>query len=208
MRLWILCTGRAKLDWPRRCDAAGFEAACTREANCGIETEPVRPIQAAGRPVYVAPGRAARETAELLVPGAALTEEPLLAAIPDRAFRESCRPLPLWLWRLMVWLQTLLGSSRQPKAARIRQAEALIGQLEARGEDCVLIASIPLVRVLMDRLRIRGCCLTRSGVLQLRPLERIRVSRREEHCGGCAHNCLLSNPGCGVGRDKAARKSA
>ena len=39
----------------------------------------------------------------------------------------------------------------------------------------------------------------------LMPGERIRVTERSDHCGGCQHNCLLKNPGCGVGKDKAAR---
>ena len=41
--------------------------------------------------------------------------------------------------------------------------------------------------------------------MKIQPLERFLVSRREEHCGGCQHNCFLSNPGCGVGREKAMR---
>ena len=60
---------------------------------------------------------------------------------------------------------------------------------------------------LLDRLRIRNYVIQRGGLLKFQPLEKIVVSRRNEHCGGCQHNCFLSNPGCGVGRDKAMRKS-
>ena len=38
--------------------------------------------------------------------------------------------------------------------------------------------------------------------------ERARAAREfnANHCGGCAHNCPLTDPGCGVGREAAARK--
>ena len=63
------------------------------------------------------------------------------------------------------------------------------------------------IALLLDRLRVRGYCVARTGLGRVQPLERLLLTRRDMHCGGCAHNCLLSNPGCGIGRDKAARKS-
>ncbi|MBR1457349.1 MAG: hypothetical protein IJ594_09370, partial [Oscillospiraceae bacterium] len=123
-----------------------------------------------------------------------------------RAFRDTARLLPLWLWRLMAWLQSLFGGGRQPKEEGVRRAEALIARLEETERDCVLVCPISFVRVLLDRLRIHSYCINRGGVIRLRPLERILITRRDMHCGGCSHNCFLSNPGCGVGRDKAARQ--
>ena len=61
------------------------------------------------------------------------------------------------------------------------------------------------VALLMDALRRRGCCFNRFYTGAVRPLERILATSRTAHCGGCGHNCMLSNPGCGVGRDKAHR---
>ena len=40
--------------------------------------------------------------------------------------------------------------------------------------------------------------------------ENARAAREHSmsHCGGCAHDCSLSNPGCGVGKEAAARREA
>ena len=65
--------------------------------------------------------------------------------------------------------------------------------------DCVL------TEALLDRARVHCYTQARSGIFRYRPWERILVTRRNLHCGGCSHNCLLTNPGCGVGRDKAQR---
>ncbi len=57
----------------------------------------------------------------------------------------------------------------------------------------------------MDAFRVRGYCFARSELGAVRPGERILVTSRTAHCGGCGHNCMLSSPGCGIGRDKAQR---
>ena len=100
-------------------------------------------------------------------------------------------------------------SPRQPESRKkvIERADALICKLEEAGGDSLLISYPLFLPELLDRLRIRNYVIQRGGLLKFQPLEKIVVSRRDEHCGGCQHNCFLSNPGCGVGRDKAMRKS-
>ena len=210
MTIWIICSGRAAQPLPSSCDSAAFDALDAAEADSAIRPAEVRPLKQAGRPVYAAPGAAARETAALYLPDAEIAEEPLLSPLPRLAFCSTGRALPLWLWRFMAWLCAALGSGeagRVKKDAQLR-AEALLDRLESAGQDCVLICAASFAAVLADRARPRGYCQNRSGLFRFQPLERIMLSRRDAHCGGCAHNCLLSNPGCGVGRDKAARKSA
>ena len=51
-------------------------------------------------------------------------------------------------------------------------------------------------------LRTRGYLLE-GGSLVPRPMERVRATKRSLHCGGCAHNCLLSEAKCEKGRNKA-----
>ena len=74
-------------------------------------------------------------------------------------------------------------------------------QFDTMMADCILTAE------LLDRARPRGYTMARTGIFAFRPWERILLTKRSAHCGGCRHNCRLSNPGCGVGRDKAARNS-
>ena len=96
-------------------------------------------------------------------------------------------------------------TGRLKNAGSYEEARAVF--LEKEEKDCVLIADCILTEELLDRARVRGYTRARTGIFRYRPWERVLLTKRSVHCGGCAHNCLLSNPGCGIGRDKAARKS-
>ena len=207
MNIWILCCGEPAAALPTRCTGAQFEAALEALAAGGVRKSDEKTLKGKYRRVLAAPGERARQTAECLLPGTALQEEPLLAPIPHRAFRDSAGERPLWYWLQGARWQARTGSPRQPESlkASAERAEALVERLERAGEDCVLITDESMVPLLLDRLRVRGCCAARSGVGRFRPWERILVTRRDTHCGGCAHNCFLSNPGCDIGRDKARR---
>lgn len=207
MKVWILVCGAAETPLPKRCTGTAFEQAQAAEAESAIMPYTGRTMKAAGRAVYVAPGRRARETAEQVIPGAELTVEPLLAPIPYRAWQDAAGEKPLRLWQWMARRQARAGNPRQPESreASIARAEELIGKLEKEERDCLLVLDGDFLTLLLDRLRLHGCSSQRSGLGRWQPYELILASKREMHCGGCSHNCLLSNPGCGIGRDKAKR---
>jgi hypothetical protein len=208
LKIWIVCTGEGEGLWPKHCSAAEFEQAASRRDTVEPEECREKKISGEGRLILVAPTPAARKTAELCVNGGELREEPLLAPVEERAFREVGSG-PLWLWRQMARIQRAVGSPRQPESRRQidGRAEELFCRLEQDEKDCVLVADCLLTERLLDRARIHGCAIARTGVFRYRPWERVLVTRRNMHCGGCGHNCLLTNPGCGIGRDKAARHS-
>ena len=194
MKLWIICSGETEAVLPRRCTAGEYNALRERALDGAAARGRARPVAANGRRVYCSPRRAARETAEGLVTGAQIEIENAL----DELFLSAetgGRKLPPRLWRL-------LGADRAEGA---RRAEALIERLEAAGADCVLVSHPAMIAALIDALRPRGYCVQRTGLGRIKPWEQMLLSRRDEHCGGCGHNCLLSNPGCNIGRDKAAR---
>ena len=201
MRLWIICSGEAAAALPPRCTPAEFNALRARALDGGAEPGNSRRVAANGRRVYCSPRLSARESAERLVTGARAEIEPLLDELPSPEVGGG-RTLPLWLLRFLLWLRRLVGADR---AEGRRRADALIDTLEERGEDCILISHPAMIAALIDALRVRGYCVQRTGIGRIRPFEQMLLSRREEHCGGCQHNCLLSNPGCNIGRDKAAR---
>ena len=206
MKIWIIISGESDFSWERRYTAAGFARACRDAAGSGVRPIQAKARQQGGRLVYVSPRRDALETARHFYPEAELLIEPLLDEIPEAPRKDTDAALPLWLWRRMAALQRRRGAPRQPESrkAAIGRAEALLDRLEAEEKECVLISHPRFVTELLDRLRIHGWCIKRSGMLQVRPLELLVASRRDEHCGVCSHNCFLSNPGCDIGRDKAA----
>ncbi len=205
MKIWIVVCGKAVHALPKRCTGTAWEEALAAEAESPIEPYTGRIMKASGRTVYAAPGRRARETAEQTIPDGALRTETLLAPIPRRAWKDTEAEYPPWLWRAMARRQARSGGDRQPESRRagIERAEALIAKLEREGRDCVLVLDGDFLTLLLDRFRLRGCAVQRSGLGRWQPFERILVSRREDHCGACNHNCLLANPGCSIGRDKA-----
>ena len=204
MRIWIICSGEAALALPPRAAAAEYAALCEKRLDSPVGETQGHPVAANGRGVHVSPRAAAQDTAEKLIADGAPQSEPLLDEIPLRPFGGG--KLPLWLWRVLVWLRGLFGLTAAESGRVSRQkADELISRLEKRGEDCILVSHPRRIAALCDALRVRGYCVQRTGLGGIKPFEQLLLSRRDEHCGGCAHNCLLSNPGCNIGRDKAAR---
>ena len=201
MRLWIICAASAEPELPRRCSSRALAEEMARILDEPIKPSGAKTVKANGRAVYSSPRQCAISTAHAVVADAEALEEPLLDELPTPEILGG-RTLPCRLLRLLIFLRSLLGVGL---AAERRRADELIDRLERAGEDCVLVSHPGFIAVLIDRLRVRGYCAQRTGFGRIKPLEQMLLSRRDEHCGGCAHNCLLSNPGCNIGRDKAAR---
>lgn len=166
-----------------------------------------RKTNADGYKIYTGTSTAAVQTAEALFSFSELPEKtPLLDEIPLRAFRDGSKPLPLWLWKALARAQWRLGARRQPETRRdsIRRARQAIELAESRGRDCVLITPPFFLRVLAGELERAGYCV--EGLVPfggVKPLDRVRATKKDTHCGGCLHNCPLQNPGCGIGLTKA-----
>ena len=199
MRLWILCAAEADMAWQPRYTAADYRAACLRALESAPRPIGQKPIPASGRRVYVSRHRLAQETARAVYPDGSLQVTELLDEIPPRLFGEGAHSLQ--------WFRLWDKPRGEDKKAALARAERLLALLEENDDDAILVSHPAFIAVLLDRLRARGYCVNRTGLGRVEPLERLLLSRRDMHCGGCSHNCFLDNPGCGVGRDKAARKS-
>ena len=203
MRIWIICSGEGASELPPRAAGETYAALCEKRLDSPLAAVQGHAVAANGRAVRTSPRAAARTTAEKLIPDAAAQTEQLLDEIPLCPFGGT---LPLWLWRFLVWLRGLFGlASAESRKESRQKADELIDRLERAGGDCVLVSHPRRIAALCDALRVRGYCVQRTGLGRIKPFEQLLLSRRDEHCGGCAHNCLLSNPGCNIGRDKAAR---
>ncbi len=95
------------------------------------------------------------------------------------------------------------GRFGRPAKEEVRRAKAVIDALLTHGEDCVIAAPPQFLELLLDQMERKALVILRRERGTPRPFERIRISERKDHCGFCNHNCLLRNPGCGIGMDKA-----
>ena len=208
MSMLILCTGKPLSPLEGSYTSAAFDAAAAAVIRSAAEAPFERRILPGGRVVRIGEGLLARSTAEQILEPCELHVEPLLNEISVRSFSDSDRPLPAGKWLRKAAAQRKSGDPRQPESreAVAARADALIRKLEETGTESLLIAYPLFLVELLDRFRVHNYVVQRGGLFRFQPLEKIVVSRKDEHCGGCQHNCFLSNPGCGVGRDKAMRR--
>ena len=130
----------------------------------------------------------------------------MLNEIAFRSFTDTERSFTARQWMRKAAAQRKRGDARQQQshaAIRARADEVVRG---ISGGDYILITYPQFLSVLLRRLRAHGFVVQRTGFMETKPFERFVASGKEAHCGGCLHNCYLSNPGYSVGRDKAARK--
>ena len=209
MSMLILCTGSPVNPLEGNYSSAEFDRAFRRMLGSAAAPPAERKISPGGRTVYIAEGGLARSTAEQILEPCEIHTEPLLNEIDVCSFSDTEKQFSVEKWLRKAASQRKASDPRQPESRNkvIERADALIRKLEEAGGDSLLISYPLFLPELLDRLRIRNYVIQRGGLLKFQPLEKIVVSRRDEHCGGCQHNCFLSNPGCGVGRDKAMRKS-
>ena len=199
MKLWILCAAEADMVWPERCTAGEYRAACLKALESAPKAIPQKPIPAAGRSVYVSRSPLAQASARAVYPDGRLVVTELLDELPPRAAGEGRRSLR--------FRRLFDRPGRSEREAALARAETLLDQLASGDDDAILVSHPGFIALLLDRLRLRGYCVKRTGLGRVQPLERLLLTRRDMHCGGCAHNCFLDDPGCGVGRDTAARRS-
>lgn len=203
----IILVYQAATDMPRAAsyDAASFERAAAEELLRPIAPVTVKKGDASAYRIYTGTTPASVQTAELLFD---YTEPPvrtsLLDDVPLRAWKETDRTYPAGRWRLMARAQWRFGGGRQAETRRdtLARAGELIDRLEAEGRDCIVISRGLTMEALKTALRRRGYTVEGGGLVP-RPLDRLRAAKQTERCGGCNHNCLLSNPKCDVGRNKA-----
>jgi len=198
MKLWLICSVESPMG-PGPYSSAAYRDARRQAMACTELPAGEKPLRAEGRPIYISSSPSARASAEALCPGCTpVLHEGLNEALgTGGAFPAA--PLPL---ALRSFLERPRALARKEAQAR---ADALVALLYKEDRDCVLFSHPGQLPLIMDALRRRGFCFNRSNLGPIRPLERILATGRDAHCGGCSHNCLLSAPGCGVGRDKAQR---
>ena len=152
-----------------------------RQAESGSLPDNTKKGNAAAYRVYTGTGPEGRTTAEALF---TLAGEPTRTALLDDAPTGA-------------GLREKLAARN---AAR-RRAGEFLDRIEQEELDSVVICGRQSLSALKAVLRRRGYLLE-GGSLIPQPLERMRATKRSLHCGGCAHNCLLSEAKCEKGRNR------
>lgn len=206
MSTLIICVGKEMSPAPGKYDSAGFDAAVSEIINSPCPPYEGKKYNPEGKTVLIGGGIPALDTAEKALLPCHWSLEPLLNEIPLRSFTDTEKRYSTRQWIKKAAAQRKRGEPRQAEsqAAAQKRADKLIEKIA--GKDHILITYPEFLSVLLGRLRVHDYVVQRSGFMGIRPMELFVVSGKEGHCGGCQHNCFLSNPGCGVGRDKAARK--
>jgi len=206
MSTLIICVGKTTLPASGRYDSEAFDAAIEKLLNSPCPPYDGKKFNSEGKTVLIGAGMPALDTAEKILLPCTWTVDPLLNEIPIRSFTDTKHSFSDRKWIRRALKQRKLADPRQPESIADAQARAdkLIEKIH--GRDCILITYPVFLSVLLERLRVHNYVVQRTGFMRIQPLERFLISKKEDHCGGCLHNCFLSNPGCGVGRDKAMRK--
>lgn len=205
MSTTILCVGTSLHPLEGKYSSKSFEAAVALELASGIQPYAGRKYDPTDRLVMIGEGKRAADTAEKLLLPCVPVVSPLLNEIPVVPFTDTEKLYSVETWLHKAATQRKHHDPRQPESreAVIARADELIRGTE--GQACIFVTYPLFLSELLDRLRIHNYVIQRTGVIRIQPLERFFISRKEEHCGGCQHNCFLSSPGCGIGRDKAIR---
>ncbi len=83
------------------------------------------------------------------------------------------------------------------------QCEDLLKKLEEKDEDAVVVSHPIRIDILINIMKKNGYLIEKPRLFGIKPLDRIRASKKNLHCGNCKYNCLLTHPRCDIGRDKA-----
>lgn len=206
MSFTIICIGQPENPVQGTYTSAGFDAAVHAELESAVLPYNGRRYNPDGKQILRGEGMPAQDTANKILLPCSPVVDPLLNEIPLRSFTDTDKQYPAETWKRKAAAQRKHADPRQieSRQAVIERVEKVIEKI---GNTEAIVITYPLfLEELLNRLRVHSFVVQRTGIMKIQPLERFLVSRREEHCGGCQHNCFLSNPGCDIGRDKARRQ--
>ncbi len=215
MKITLIRTAQPCHEEPPRCSSAVFNEAAAAYEHAGILPYTGRIFETSGRIIYCGTQERYRQTAKALFGIGAdrypasdkVLFTPLLDEVPMRAFRETERELPLGVWKTMSLIQWLTDDPRQPesRSRSTQKAVQFIDELLQKHANCILISDERRINLLVRELKRRGFRIKRGSFRHIDYLDRIVATDNEPHCGGCMHDCPLTNPGCMIGKDKAAK---
>lgn len=215
MKIIMIRHGKVNMEWDSSYDSEGFDEAQRRYDISPLNDFGGKVAKAEGYKVYISDLSRTYDTAlqifggeEGLAKCIELVKTPLLNEVPKRSYKDTKSKHAKGWWTMRSRIQWFFNSSRQPetkKDTKIRAKKAA-DLIEQGNADAVVISHEFFLYSLKGEFEKRGYVIERSEMFRIKNWERIRASKRDMHCGGCSHNCLLTSPGCDVGRDAAKMK--
>lgn len=208
MKIVVIRHAPVQMRWEKSYSSEGFDEAMRKYDQSPVLSDAKEIPFPEERPVYVSSLQRTADTAKILFGDKDVTVSSLLDEVPLTSFMDTDKQYPLSVWNLMGRIQWFFGSARQTETRKDtkKRAKELVRLLQKRGEDCILISHGWFMGVLTGELKRAGYIARRSGLIRIAPLERIVFTEKALHCGNCAHNCLLTHPGCAIGKERAAAK--
>lgn len=210
MKILLIRHQKVDMDWEHRCSSEEYDRACERYD--GADILPVAYPQETGdyTRIYVSTLKRTMQTAEQMFPAfppSMITRTGLLDEVPLQAFRHTEKKYPRWIYDMLGRAQWALEKhQKETRTETKKRADQLIDLLEKENENAILITHGFFMSVLISRFRRRKRYeVYRSSTFVIAPLEKVKVTDRQPHCGGCRHNCLLEKAGCLIGQDKARK---
>lgn len=212
MKILLIRHGEVSMQWEQRYTPEEFNKACRLYDEADIR--PVDHPQETGdyERIYVSSLKRSIQTAHQMFPSAPdsmFVQTPLLDEVPLCAYtnNDDRKQHAKWVYDVRGRLQWRFGRRQEETYSETcARADELIDLLEQKNENAILISHGMFMEVLLRRLKKRRRYeFYRASTFKIAPLEKIKVTDKQPHCGGCHHNCLLSQAGCMIGQDKARK---
>ena len=199
MKIILILSDKLDFDKSEICNSDSFSTLQQKQKETSIINKTVGEKTNAKYHFYASTHPSSLETIQKLFGKQNITIEPLLdeikfsASSNKEASYESYIKEAVKRWKKSETLQKEVTA----------ECESLIDQLEELDEDTVLVTHLYKMETLLSTLKKRKYLIEKPRLFGIQPLDRIRASKKNMHCGGCKHNCLLTNPKCDIGKDKA-----
>ena len=183
MKITLIRHAKVNMKWEKKYDSAGFNADEARYDESPIITDKDSRLESGGRPIYVSTLKRTHDTARLLFgEDAELTETPLTREVPVSAFIKTQKKLPKNLWKAVGRTSWFLCLGSQPETRRDTRARAekFLAELEAKGEDAIVVAHEVFLYSMERVLKKHGYRIRRENPFRIKNLEQITAEKDAE----------------------------
>ena len=199
MKIILVLSDKLDFDESELCNSDSFSNLQQKQKEASIANKTINEKTNAKYHFYASSHPSSLETIQKLFGKQDITIEPLLDEIQFSASSNKEASYENYIKEAVKSFKKCEALQKEVTT----DCEKLIDQLEKLDEDAVLVTHLYKMEILLSTLKKRKYLIEKPRLFGVKPLDRIRASKKNMHCGGCKHNCLLTNPKCDIGRDKA-----